>query len=193
MPNMSVRVLWDTTLQSDSEIFWRNAPINNMSALSGWASSYINESVTAHEIIINGTDILEHYFYEYYAKSNYSGTVYTSDIQNFTVGIIPLPIVTVPTEYENQTAPMVGTAVTRLEELTGVPYYVWLSIIAIFSLIVMSIAGFLVTQEPFFGIAIFITGLIMFTLFGFLPYYVLIIIGLIFAFILVKFVKGLVD
>lgn len=196
LPNMSTVITWDTTQQADSRIYWRSAPLSNQTNLTGWSSKYLDESVYTHDLTINGTYIIENRFYQYWVESNRSGTVVNATnsglYYNFSVGGIYFPIVSeTPEGYENQTAPVLNDAAENLATQLGLDVVIIINIIAIFIVSVFSIVALYCFKNPLFSAVIFITFTAVFTVIGFLPWYFFIILSLIFAFAMVKLMKGL--
>jgi len=184
--NMSVTVSWFSIALSDSTLYWRNQLIGT-SGYSSWVTQYKNESVAQHIVVINGTDILQDYQYQYYVKSgtginNNSGLYY-----NFTVlgsGGYATGGGAGGSYMENATS--------SLAKNLGESQILTINLFAILILAVALVGTIWFTGNPILTVAVFIVGVSMFTLFGFLPYYMFIIIAIIVALGMVKLIGGII-
>lgn len=202
--NNPVSIRWLTTKVANSTIYWRSTELgNNLSSddsYSGWSTKHDNATVLDRTMIINATSIIDGRFYQYYVESSQGGTTVNSTnsgiYYNFTVGFSSLPNDWVDPTYENDTVtwqPVVHDATKDLADALGSTQQE--IVYLLFFLILMLCCGavVIVTGNPVLAVAIFITGAILFSLFGFLPNWVFIIIALVFGFAMVKIIQGLMS
>lgn len=207
-PNTTVTISWTTTQVANSKIYWRSTEVyNNLSdesAYSGWSSKTIDESLATHSVTINNTYILEERFYQFWVESNSSGTVINDTnsgvYYNFSVGGVTLPGNYDPdlpgTKWENETlkpGAVVSEGTKDMATNLGITQIEMVYAFFFGILIMFAIATLWFTGNPVIGIGVIIVGIALFSLFGYLPYYLFILIALAFAFAMVKFFKGLFD
>ncbi len=197
LPNMTVTIIWLTTTDQNGTIFWRNKPVGNWS--SGWSSwTQKTDTVlkTQHNITIDNINILEYYQYQYYVKSGATTDNNTDLFYNFSVaGITPPFNITIPDKYINETikpAPMIYIGAKNLERNTGIDAVLWKYFAFIFILILVSAIGMIFSGSPIVGVAIFITGIAVFSLMGGLPFYLFVIVTILFAFVLARIIMGVI-
>ncbi len=189
MPSMDVTITWDTTQTADSRIYYRSAPISNTSNMSGWSSRYIDDDVLSHSVKINSSFIAVDRFYQYWVQSNRAGTIVNdtnSDIfYNFSVGVTDAPW------DVNGTAPF-PRGLENVGNAIGVDLMSMLYVGSFFMLLILSVGGFLASRKPELGVSIFVTGLVLFSLFGWLPYYIFPFVSIIFAIALAVMIRKMV-
>ncbi len=187
--SMPVTVTWGTTQTANSRLYYRSAPTSNTSNTTGWSSRFIDDDLLEHSIIINGSYIIDNRFYQYWVESNRTGTVINDTnsgiFYNFTVGVIILP------GTVNDTAPF-PKGLESVGTIIGVGVVDMLYIGSIFMILILSIGGFLASKKPELGVAIAVTGLVLFSVFGWIPYYIFPIIAIIFSIALAVMIKKMV-
>lgn len=198
LPNTTVTVSFDTTQTADSRIFWRSAPYSNLSNVTGWSTKYDSSAVLTHSLTINNTYVVKDRYYQYWVQSNRSGTVINDTnggiYYNFSVGGYGGGIITeTPSGLENQTAPAAGNALENMAAATGIEFQLLIYAFAFLIIFMATIATLMLFHNMLFAGTVFLTGIGLFTVFGMLPFYFFIIIGLIFAFAMIKLFKGLFD
>lgn len=192
MPNMTVKVTWFTGQTADSKLYLRWASLGNITNMSGWTSFFDGSNVTAHSMTINGSYVIDQRLYQYYVQSNRTGTSRNSTIYNFTVGVIAIIVEPViPSELENRTYPNLWHGVKSLTSNLGIDMQYGFFLFAFILVLIPTLASLIKTHNPALSVAIFIVGISLFSIIGFLPYYFIIIIALGFAFALVKIIRGL--
>lgn len=202
-PNSTLRVYWDTSLAADSKLAWRSAPYYNTSDVTAWA--YVNDSATTttHQMNISNTQIIENRFYQYYVISNRSGTAINDTnggvYYNFTVGGPGSGIYTGETAgkpWENETLRPdnpIHDASEKLSSLLDMDMTTVYAAVFFLLLLMMTVAALWVSNNIAVGGAVFLVGAALFSLFTYLPYYVFMIIAIIFAVVMVLIFKGLFD
>jgi hypothetical protein len=191
-PNMTVTVSWLTSAPANSSIIWRMKLLGNWTnGFSSWVMQDINDSVYSHSIDIDGSNILDGYQYQFYVKSGGSIDNNTNIFYNFTTASYILPISEVPAGLENQTAPVISDATKNIANALNIEQVIIVNVFAMIIIGICIIGAALVTHNPTFSIAVGVVGLVLFSLFGFLPYYVFVLIAIAAAFGAVKIVRGL--
>jgi hypothetical protein len=195
LANMSVVVSWATTLTADSRVYYRYATISNVTSYSGWTSIYDATATTSHAITISGSYILDNYYYQYWVQSIRSGTeineTNNGNYYNFTVGGGKLPEYIVPPSLENQTYPVLYNATYNLANNLGVDQFLIVNLFAIIIVLITTIGSLWFTHSPLMAGGVFIIGVALLSLFGYLPYYMFIIIALIIAMAMVRVIGGI--
>lgn len=181
-PNMSVSVHWETTTETNSTLYWRTKPLGNWT--SGWSSWVKQENTTTsldHNIVIDGINILDIYQYQYYVMSSTTTDNNTDYYYNFTVGGVVLP-----DDYT-----YMYNATKNFTDALGVEQIVGVNLIAVFITMLSTLGSLLATHSLAIGGTVFVTAILLFSLMGFLPYYLFILIALAFTFIFVRLILGL--
>ena len=187
LPNMSVTISWHTTSAANGTAYYRMKPLGDWTTgWSAWGSISENETSTNHNIPIPGSDILDAYQYQYYVRSagataNNNGIYY-----NFTVGSYTLPVSSIPAGWDNQTGPLFYNGTADFARNTGLSHISVVWIFTVFMIIVMTAGALIATGNMALAAGVFIISVALFSTIGFLPYYFVIIIALLFALAMIK-------
>jgi hypothetical protein len=186
IPNTSVTISWETTNPADTNLTWRMGAVGGGS-FSAWVNDYSNESVFAHYMVIDNTKILENYIYQYYVQSGATVDNNSNAYYNFTVfgsgGYIT---------GGGAGGSYMDNSTSNIAKALGVSQLLVIQLFAILILAVALVGTIWFTGNPILTVAVFIVGVSMFTLFGFLPYYMFIIIAIIVALGMVKLIGGII-
>ncbi len=190
--NQSVVVTWKTTLEADSTLYFRMRESGNDSYSSWGTIENLTESVLSHSLTINGSEFIrDNFFYQYYVESASVTETNDGNYYNFTVGgfyeIDFPPNYTTPEHGWNITD-NTGIAITNLERNTGVDAIIWLYLMAFLIIAFCSGAGFLLGNSGL-GFGIFITLVFIFTLFHWLPSWIIMPFILVTGLILAKLIS----
>lgn len=191
LPNMSVTIHWETSTPQNGTLFWRSKEIGNWSG--GWSAWTMQENTNlsiGHNSIILGSNILDKYQYQFYVRSADTVDNNTDFYYNFTVGGYAGPVNTIPPGLENVTYPVLYNATEDFAENMGITQTEAVNIFAVFLLVMLTFASVVATHSIVMGGTVLTVGILVFSLMGFLPYYLFIAIALIFAFILLRFIMG---
>lgn len=184
--NMSVDVHFTTTQTATSRLFYRYAPVSNLSNVSTWSMIYDGANVSSHKLTINNTKIIDGYFYQYYVEGNNSGVVVNATnnnlYYNFTVGYL-VAVPTIPDSY-------MDNATSQFARDMGISQIEVYQMLAVIILLIIVISSMAVTHSPLLGVVVGALGIVVFSLMGWLPSYLLIIVMLITALSLYKVLKG---
>lgn len=109
----NVTINWSTSRPSDSRIFYRHRPLAGGN-YTAWASDYINESVYAHSVVIDGSLILEDREYQYFVQSTTNATVTSGYYYFNTTGVLPPVISYISGVVRDATTnyPIAGASIT---------------------------------------------------------------------------------
>jgi hypothetical protein len=172
----TVTVSWLTSLPTDSTVFYRyrNASdIDNDSSYVTWLNANVSALVTAHSVPINGSNILDGKYYQYFVVSNGVNDTNNGLYYNFTVGAVGTSIN--PDSSLNE-------AINRLSESglcsgsSCVYLFLGLPILIIFTLVAWFYIG------STFGKAVFLILLTVESLTNLLPIFLVLPVILITAF-----------
>lgn len=190
-PNMPVTVTWTTTQPADSRVYYQYHPLSNVT-FSGWTSIYSGTETVSHSIVIDGSYIINSYFYQYYVESIKAGTTVndtnSGNYYNFTIGsAIPS---TSWNETAGETPPVVPIAIDRLSQALGLTADMTLFMWGILILIICTGAALIASRNPVFGAVVFVVTAALLGVFGWIPYYIIIIVILGVAIVITKTLSG---